>query len=145
MGIVVIANETLAGDEHLLTARRTDLAACKIKLYQNSLVPGYDSTEADFAAAEATFVGYVGGTVTWDALSVDETGKPLVPGSDTFFQCTATTTPNVIGGCWLETAAGVLIDFWPFPTPINVNLALQYIRVSPSLMAQEADTLDVDF
>jgi hypothetical protein len=129
----------------LLSLERTALAAGKVRAYKSSFVPTPASLEADFVAAEADFVGYAPIVLgAWSAVGVDSAGQAQTVSADIFFQATDATTPNLIGGLWLTTAADGIYEYCPFPVPLPMNYALAFISANWHLRQPGAGYCDVE-
>jgi hypothetical protein len=128
-----IVVQTNGGNVDSMGIRRTNLAAAKLRLFLQSFVPTPASLQAAFLAAEATFTGYPAGgiVVTWSAVGVDAEGVATMIGSRSFFQATDAVTPNLIGGAWLETAAGLVEEYCVFQPPVDMTFALAWLGVTP--------------
>lgn len=110
--------------------RQTALAASVVSLFKSSLVPTPTTPKADFETAECNFDGYVTKTIAaW-------LGPVLAPG--TGYQLvsplllwalggTDPTTPNTVGGWWLEDAAGVVRMFGTFDPFLPMEIAYQSV------------------
>ena len=128
-----------SGDKDRVSAERTRLAAAKLKLYQSTFIPGPTNVVADFVAAEASFTGYVAHTITWNPVSLGADGKWQAESDQAFYQATDAVSPNTIGGAWLETAAGALVEYIPFPIPVNMTVALAQLTLQLALHRPEPD------
>lgn len=107
---------------------KTALAASKLRLYKNALVPDVNTTKAMFEANEADYDGYTAGGVTVTAFL----GPGLNPGGGAdiispvnYFAWTHDTDDvgNMIGGWWLELAAGAVYAYTNYPSPIGMAKA----------------------
>ncbi len=124
MDVTIQKGVSLATQLADLTRRRTAYNAAELHLYQSSFTPDENSAIAAFTAAEATFVGYAEIVLAMTAIGPDADGGFVSYSQSCFFQATDATAPNLIGGAWIQTAAGVLLEFWPFPTPVGMDIAL---------------------
>lgn len=107
-----------------------DLTAALMKLFKSGFAPSQQNVAADFAAQEATFTGYAASmALTFSAVVVDANGDPVVQASNLFTQ-TGNTITDSIGGFWLETAGGKVIQFGVFPQPVNMAAAGRFINVN---------------
>jgi hypothetical protein len=145
MNDTILASPSQSGDLARITAERTRLLAAKFKLYQSSFAPNADSVIGDFNAAEADFTGYAAAVIVWDAIGLGSDGHYQAVGSDCFFQATDAVSPNDIGGAWLETGAGALVEYYPFNTPISLSVALAYLNCGPILREPGPDTVDLNW
>lgn len=135
------AVQSLVGELGRVSAERTRLLAAKMKAYQPSFVPSENSVIADFNGNEATYDGYAAATIVWMAAGVDADGGYSAIGTGGFFQATGATTPNLIGGVWLETAGGDLVEYWPFPAPVVMSSALDSFLATPIIRQPQPDEL----
>lgn len=114
-------------------AIQADLAASKLRLFNETLVPTVVTTKAELIAAETTLTGYPAGgyaLATWgDPLLVTGGGavitSPLVP-------VAYASGPTVtIGGGWVEDAAGnvrAVFIFDPVRTLAAVGDGFSFVR-----------------
>lgn len=137
--VVAQAQVNFEADAATVTALLTTLSTTSVaRLYLNSFSPNYSNTEADFVAAEATFTGYAAKTIaTWSAVVYDIAGNPLAIGVNVTFICSTTGATNSLGGVWLETMAGALIRYFPFPNPISISAAGQFVSADVFLYASQ--------
>ena len=101
------------------TVIQADLAASKIRLFDGSLIPTVNTVEADLIAAETTLVGYPAG-----GYAVATFGAPLFVAGGGVVILSVTVNPvyasgaaQVIGGYWLEDAAGDVRDVVIYDPP----------------------------
>lgn len=127
-----------------LTARRALYDGGAAKLYQSTFTPDENSIVTDFDAAEADFTGYAAGTLGMNAVAPDTDGGYVSISDSMFFQASDAVAPNTIGGVWFENSGGSLLSFYPFPSPIGVTGALNYISLLLALRAPGADELTVN-
>lgn len=108
------------GALHNLELMRTDLALCKVNLFQNDVAISPSTVKADLTVA--TFSGYTAATVT--ALLpayLDPAGGASAQIATQQFNHTGGGVANVIYGAWVETAAGDLILVIKFDQGIPMN------------------------
>ena len=115
------------------TERKTVYALSVLNLFKSSFIPNPSSVKADYVAAVADYTTYAEETLTaW-------LGPILAPGSGAMIEsplvlfdtgATDPATGNVIGGSWLEDAAGKLRMCVIFDTPLPMQLAYQGIPIS---------------
>lgn len=123
----------LAGCLQDATERQTVLALSVLHLFKSSFTPTPSNVKADYTAAEADYDTYAALTLTaWN-------NPILAPGSGYMIESplvqfevglTDPVVGNVIGGCWLEDAAGNLRTTIIFTNPIPMQLAGQGIPIS---------------
>jgi len=128
-----------------LTAKRTALLAAVVKLFKSSFTPNESSVVADFDAAEADYVGYAAETAVWSPVGFDSSGEPLIISNSLNFQCTTDTADNTIGGMWMEIAAGDLYEYWIFPVPVSMEIALNMLNVVVTGTYPDNDDADIDY
>lgn len=111
---------------------KTNLANCKIKLFQSSLNPSNTTTKAELQAAECDFDDYVEKTIAaW-------TGPVLAPVAgwqinapvQTWTVATNVVT-NLVGGYWIEDAGGDVHDIFVFDQPVPMQVVGQAVQVVP--------------
>ena len=109
----------------------TGAGGFKVKLAQTPFTPNPNSVPStDFV--EATYDGYAAvslttmtpNTVVGNAYESTSTAVAV-------FQPTGSTTPNTIGGYWIETGAGALLGYEVLPTPIALNGPTTYLSIVP--------------
>jgi hypothetical protein len=138
--------ETNEADLAALTALRTGLALAVLKLFKSSFVPTPESVDTDFDAAEADYTGYASVAQTWSAIGVDAVGDYVSMSTRSFFQATADTVDNEIGGGWLETAGGDVVFYFVLTTPVQMGTALNFMGVVFRLVNPITQTdVDVDY
>jgi hypothetical protein len=110
--------------------RQTALAGSVVSLFKSTLTPTPATLKAAFEAAECDFDTYVAKTISaW-------LGPVLAPG--TGYQIvsplllwalagTDPTTPNTVGGWWLEDGAGVVRMFGTFDPFLPMEIAYQSV------------------
>jgi len=107
------------------TVIKTALALSKLRLFKNSFAPNALSVKADFVAAECDYDGYVAGGIAVTAFlgpAFNPTGGAMITSPVTNFTYVAGVplVGNMVGGWWLETAAGLLWAYTVFPQPISM-------------------------
>jgi hypothetical protein len=125
MSVIMYPN---VGALHEIGLIRTDLAMCKVKLFQNPVSLSPSTVVGDLT--EATFGGYAPIIVT--ALLpayIDPVGGASAQIATIQFQCDGTAPTNIVYGFWVETAAGVLILAGTFDAGIPMSLATDAIPV----------------
>lgn len=111
------------------------LTGAKLHLYKDTFSPTPANVQADFAAAECDFTGYVAAVLTYSTLGYDSAGNPTVLSDRAFFQATDSVAPQLAGGCWVENdvtgppAVKTTVEYYPFPTPVAFNTALEFCGV----------------
>jgi len=118
----------------LATELQTAMAASTLDLYQDSLVPGIQTTQAELAAAVATYSGYAQIAVaTLLAPYLDPAGGASTNVATRQFQHSGGATSNQIGGAWMEDAGG------------NVRIVVAFDQPIPMSAATDAIPIDVVF
>jgi hypothetical protein len=133
--------DTVEGDVATLTTMLAGApwAGAKLHLYQSSFAPNKGNVAADFTAAEANFTGYAPVALTYSAIGLDSNSDVASLSNRAFFQASDGVSPNTIGGCWVQLdvvgppASHTSVEFYSFPTPLDVNSALQFIGVVVSV------------
>lgn len=115
--------------------QQTFEALSKVRLFQSGMVELSPATvKADLEAAEATFSGYPAGGIAITAflspILAPEGGYAIQSPTVQFATDDPTTTPNLIGGFWLESAAGAVILATQFNTPVPMQVPGQGLPVS---------------
>jgi len=93
-----------------------ELALSKLRAYKSDFVPNASSTRADFVANECDFSGYPAGGITLTAFldpGFDPNGGASIQSPAVQFAVATATpiVPNVVGGVWIETAAGDFVNY----------------------------------
>lgn len=123
----------LQGTQQSAEERRTVYALSTIHLFQSSLNPNGSTPKADYVAAEANYDTYVAQTFTAWLPAI------LAPGSGYMIESPLVqfavgpvdpVTPNVIGGCYVLDAAGVIRIAVKFDTAVPMQVAGQGIPIS---------------
>ncbi len=115
------------------TERQTAYALSVIHLFKSSLIPTGTTPLADFVAAEADYDTYVALTLTAWNDPILAPGSGYMIGSPLVQFETGVVDPvvgNVIGGWWIEDAAGKLRLAGTFDSPIPMQLAGQGIPIN---------------
>lgn len=116
---------------------QTALAAGKMRLYKDSLVPTVNTPLADFVTAEADFTGYPSGgaTVTaWlDPILSPISGYQITAPISQFVCDNPTTVGNVIGGWFYVETGGSLICFGAYATGQAMQVPDAGLDVGPTL------------
>jgi hypothetical protein len=117
------------------TRQQTFEALAKVRLFKTSLAPlTPTTTKTELVAAEADYTGYPAGgiviTAFLDPILATEGGYAIQSPAIQFTTPDPTTTPNLIGGFWLESAAGDVILATQFNTPLPMQVPGQGIPVS---------------
>lgn len=137
-----VGQDTSAGQKARLDAIKTALALGEIRLYKDSLVPNPNTTLAEFTAAEADFTGYAEVVMTFSADALDAEGGWVSQCGQAFFQCTADTPDNSIGGAFLlsQGAPDFAFEFFPFPVAVNLSVALSSLTLQVAVREPNPDT-----
>lgn len=109
VGRIILAGLMAMGAE-----LKTALASSKMRLFKSEIVSLVGITKALLEASEADYDGYTPGGVTVTAFNdpfKDDNGSVLVTSPVTqfnFVDADPTEETNIIGGAWLEDAAGIV-------------------------------------
>lgn len=113
---------------------RTALAGCKLRLFKagSGINVGPGLLLADLVAAEVTFTGYA--EITVAAMMAPGLnplgGASISTGTQQFATAAPYTTPDTVGGGWMEDSTGALVMAWQYDQPKG--------------MSGEGDTLPVE-
>jgi hypothetical protein len=121
------AFETLEANIQDATERQTAFAASKVRLFKSTLIPTPSTTKAEFVAAEADYTDYPAGgeaIATWLAPILNPAGGASISAPTVQFDVTTANPPdtNLIGGAWLEDAAGKVRLVMPFAAPVPMEV-----------------------
>ena len=113
-----------SGSFWLAALVQAELALSKFRLYQDSLTPTVATTAAELVAAEATYTGYAAEVLTtWGDPYTSPAGGAATNSPLVQFQTAAPfTVANLIGGAWLENAAGDVVAIIPFPDMVPMGV-----------------------
>lgn len=99
----------------------TTLDACKVKLFQNNIVPGPNTILGDYT--EATYSGYAAEAITWSDPTIADDGSIEVIGIVGEFRPTSSVVVNSIYGLLLVDTTGAILyagaRFDAPPLPMN--------------------------
>ena len=116
--------------------------AAKLKLFKSSFSPSQTSVNADFVASECDFVGYLGKALTMGTPGLDSDGHAVSYSGDSIFTATDATTPNSVGGCWIEVETATTPSpvyapyrYFQFPNPIPMASALATLSVTVAMQS----------
>jgi len=107
--------------------KQTALAASKVRLFKSTFVPTVATTLAELEADEADFTGYPAGGATitaWlDPLLDPAGGASITAPTVQFAVDPAPSATDIVGGFWLEDAAGDvrLVGQFAAPVPMEVE------------------------
>jgi hypothetical protein len=120
------------------TATAALLAGAKLRLFKDGFQPGFGTVKADLVAVEADYSGYTPGGVVIASFGTPvrilELGYAII-GQPITFARGAGPTSNVIGGWWLETAAGDLYAIGTLPAPQPMQVVGQGVPILVSFGA----------
>jgi hypothetical protein len=124
----------LAGCQASGLETQTALAASFCRLFKTGFVPDASTPRADYLTNEADYTGYTAGgepIAAWnDPIlapgSGFQMGSPLVQ----FDTADPTTVGNVIGGAWVEDAAGIIRMTVIFDAPVSMDAPFQGIPIN---------------
>jgi len=131
-----MADRTLTRMPEALTAAiaaKAFLALSKLRLFDGSIVPDINTTDADLVAAETTLIGYPVGGYTLTAFgnpqALDGGGVGIISPSVAVEYASGAAV--VIGGAWIEEAGGDSYKTYIFDPPIALTAVpdgFQFIR-----------------
>jgi len=106
-------------------------ARTKVHLFQNNIVPQFNTVATDFV--EADFVGYAAVLTALWAFAINQEGNSEVYWNDVpaTFTAGAIVGPQTIYGYWMDSTTDGLIIAERFDTPITLAAALEYLQVLP--------------
>lgn len=112
-------------------------AGFKVRLAQAPFTPNANSVPGDFTIAD--YDGYADVTLT-TMTGPSQVGSSFEDTASTIahFAPTGATTPNTIGGYWIESDGGDFLAYEVFPTPIPMQTVLDKINVAIRWQAQPA-------
>lgn len=117
---------------------QADLAASKLRLFQEGFVPSIATSRAELIAAEADYTGYTAGGETiaaWLAPLLNPIGGASIDMPTIQFDAASPyTVANVVAGWWIETAGGVVIAVGTFTTPISIGAVGQGFPMTVTLV-----------
>jgi len=121
-----------AGQQWLAGLVRTALAASKIRLFQSTLVADDLTDLATLEAAEADYDGYAEiALAAWGAVYQSPLGA-ATQSPQVQFQPTGSVVTNSIGGAWIETAGGIVIQIVKFDDPgVSMASADDQVTIPP--------------
>lgn len=105
------------------TTIKAALAASKVRLFKSSLAPNPTTLKTEFVAAEADYDGYAAGglaVAAFNGPSNNPTGGAAITSPLVYFTWVldVDSIGNMVGGWWLELAAGGMWAYTVFPQPI---------------------------
>lgn len=134
MGAVYRTNE---GAMALASREKTVLVNSKVKLFKSGLVLSTTTTVAQLAAVECDFDGYAAITIAaWLAPLLDPDGGASIESGVQQFAWVHVTDDigNLVGGWWIELAAGTMVACGAFDSPISLGALGQGIPLSVKLL-----------
>lgn len=107
--------------------RQTALAASKVRLFKSTFVPSTSTTKAELVAAEAAFTGYPAGgaaIAAWLDPVLDPAGGASITAPTVQFDMgpAPIVATDIVGGFWLEDAAGLVRLVGTFAAPIPMEV-----------------------
>lgn len=123
----------LAGAKNSAGLAQTDLVNCKVRCFKQGFNPAENTTAADLIAQECDFDDYVAKVIAaWgNPVLAPVSGYQIVAPTQSWIVVT-NATPNVVGGYWIETAAGVLVSIVQFDDPgVAMNNVDDALYVTP--------------
>lgn len=124
---------SLSGALVQATAAQARNANSVISLFKAGFLPSAASVKADFEANECDFDGYAPKTIaTWNAPVLAGVGYMTYAPTQTFLWALDTDAiGNMVGGHWIETAAGVLLEYSVYDPAVPMQGAGQAVIKSP--------------
>lgn len=126
------------GAINIATLVQTELALSKLRLFKQGFIPGVGTTAANLIAEECDFTGYPAGgnevTAFFDPILNPLGGASTDWPTSQFAAAAPYTVGNMVGGWWLETAAGDLIACGTFAEAIPIGAAGQGLPLAGSLV-----------
>jgi hypothetical protein len=106
--------------------KQTALALSKVRLFISTLIPSVSTVKDDLTAAEADYTGYTAGgevITAWLDPLLDPSGGASITAPTVQFDWVGALpgTSNLIGGFWLEDAAGNVRLVGTFAQPIPME------------------------
>lgn len=115
---------------------QTLLALSVIKLFQAGFVPTPDDLVASYDANEADYTTYAPETITaWlDPVAAVGGGYRITAPTEQFDLVSTPAVGNMIGGYWVELAAGDVVLVTIFDAPVSMSVAGNSIQVNPTVV-----------
>jgi len=113
---------TQISDEVVSSALRTMLSTdSRVRLFQTSLTPNFNTPNADFFTAEADFTGYTSTAIAaWTPTITDPDGGKSFQSGIQSYVMSATTVTNNIGGWFVTNGDNDVIGYGQFDTPVTI-------------------------
>ena len=125
---------SLEGAKTDAAAKKTALAASVLHLFKSGFIPNGSTPLADYTAQECDYDGYAAKTIaTWgDPVLSPGSGYLIYAPQQTFtWALDADAVGNIVGGTYLVTAGGKLMDVVIFETPVPLQGVDQALVVTP--------------
>lgn len=121
------AFESISATLQDATERKTILAASKVRLFKSSLVPTPSTTKAQLEADECDYDDYPAGgaaITAFLAAILNPAGGASISAPTVQFSVTSNppVVTNLVGGAWLEDAAGLVRLVMPFAAPVPMEI-----------------------
>lgn len=128
------------------TALATRLVDSLVRLFKSTYVPSRESTRAELVAAECDFSGYPATGIevaAWTAPVNDPDGGSAIFSGLLSYVFVNEVDPldnvnNMVGGYWIETAAGALVRVATFDEPVEMAVVGDAIPLLVKLVEGEA-------
>lgn len=118
----------------LAIAARAAYAMSVIKQFKAGLVPTPATLVAELDAAECDYDDYAPITITaWLAAALAPSGGWQITAPTSQALCAADqAVPNMVGGWWIELAAGDVFVIRQFDAPVPMAIAGNFIQITPT-------------
>lgn len=130
---------TLTGCKAVATLAKTALVNAKVRLFKSGFHPTPANVQADFIAQECDFDGYAAVTIAaWgDIVLASAQAGYLVLGVNCVFlwALAVDAVENMVGGFWVETAAGVVWQYQEFADAVPMQGPDQSTAFTPVFLA----------
>jgi hypothetical protein len=122
--------------EAVATAAQTELALSVVKLFKAGFVPTVNTLVAELDAEECDFDDYAPATITaWlDPATATDGGWRITAPTVQFLCAAAQVTPNLVGGFWIELAAGDVVLIQQFDEDAPMAEAGDSIQLTPTVV-----------
>lgn len=115
---------SLAGTKIDIELIAADLANCTVHLYKHGMTPTPTTARAELQANEADFDGYAAAAIAaWSNPCLAPGGGYMVVSPLLSWHMTGSTTPNTIGGMWVQDANDVVRYIVRFGAGVEMDSA----------------------
>ena len=127
--------------------KQAALALSKVRLFKSTFVPTVSTIKADLTGAEAAYTGYTAGgeTITaWLAPLLDPAGGASITAPTVQFDVTGpVTATDIVGGFWIEDAAGDVRLVGTFAAPIPMEVVGQGFPLNVKIVEPTGQVVSV--